>query len=139
MKNYKITVNGQSYDVTVEELGGAGAPAGAQQRSSALPTAAAKSAAEAPAAQAAAAPGQSKAGAAQIKAGAVQIKAPMPGTLLAFKVAKGQAVKRGDVLLILEAMKMENEIVAPSNGTVAALHVAEGASVSTGDLLIELS
>ena len=139
MKNYKITVNGQSYDVTVEELGGTSAPAGAQQRAPALPTAAAKSAVEVPAAQAAVGPDQSKAGAVQIKAGAVQIKAPMPGTLLAFKVVKGQAVKRGDVLLILEAMKMENEIVAPSNGTVAVLHVAEGASVSTGDLLIELS
>jgi biotin carboxyl carrier protein len=63
----------------------------------------------------------------------------MPGTLLSYKVAQGQAVKRGEVLLILEAMKMENEIVAPGDGVVAALCVSEGASVNTGDLLVELA
>jgi len=63
----------------------------------------------------------------------------MPGTLLGYKVAQGQAVKRGDVLLILEAMKMENEIVAPADGSVATLRATEGAAVSTGDLLIELA
>jgi biotin carboxyl carrier protein len=63
----------------------------------------------------------------------------MPGTLLGYKVALGQTVKRGDVLLILEAMKMENEIVAPADGSVAALRATEGAAVSTGDLLVELA
>jgi biotin carboxyl carrier protein len=63
----------------------------------------------------------------------------MPGTLLHYKVAQGQAVKRGEVLLILEAMKMENEIVAPSDGIVAALRAAEGTAVNTGDLLVELA
>jgi len=63
----------------------------------------------------------------------------MPGTLMSYKVAVGQAVKAGDVLLILEAMKMENEIVAPVDGVVASLGAAEGASVSTGDVLIVLS
>ena len=62
----------------------------------------------------------------------------MPGTLLAYKVAQGQAVKKGDILLILEAMKMENEIVAPVDGVVAALKASEGASVSAGDVLVEL-
>ena len=63
----------------------------------------------------------------------------MPGTLLSYKVAQGQAVKRGDVLLILEAMKMENEIAAPVDGVVMALLASEGASVSTGDPLAELA
>jgi biotin carboxyl carrier protein len=63
----------------------------------------------------------------------------MPGTLLSYKVAAGQAVKRGEVLLILEAMKMENEIVAPVDGVVAALSASEGASVSAGDALVELA
>jgi biotin carboxyl carrier protein len=63
----------------------------------------------------------------------------MPGTLLSYKVVLGQAVRRGEVLLILEAMKMENEIVAPVDGVVAALLVAEGASVNTGDALVELA
>ena len=63
----------------------------------------------------------------------------MPGTVLAFKVTQGQSVRQGDVLLILEAMKMENEIVAPANGTVAALRVAQGAAVNTGDALVDLA
>jgi biotin carboxyl carrier protein len=63
----------------------------------------------------------------------------MPGTVMAFRVAVGQAVRKGEVLLILEAMKMENEIVSPQDGTVASLGVAEGASVNTGDLLVSLS
>jgi glutaconyl-CoA/methylmalonyl-CoA decarboxylase subunit gamma len=121
MKSYKISVNGQSYDVTVEEVG---APqAGAAQAKTQAP-------ATAPAQAAAPAASQGSVGA---------IKAPMPGTLLSYKVAVGQAVKRGDVLLILEAMKMENEIAAPADGTVASLGTNEGASVSTGDVLIVLS
>jgi glutaconyl-CoA/methylmalonyl-CoA decarboxylase subunit gamma len=127
MKSYKITVNGQSYDVTVEEVGAAASRVAAPG-AGAAPLASAASQANAPA----------KAGAVQIKAGAVQIKAPMPGTLLSFKVAQGQAVKKGDVVLILEAMKMENEIVAPSDGVVTALRVSEGASVNTGEVLAEL-
>jgi biotin carboxyl carrier protein len=63
----------------------------------------------------------------------------MPGTVLSFKVAAGQDVKRGDVLLILEAMKMENEIVAPQAGKIASLRVAVGASVNTGEPLIDLA
>jgi len=127
MKSYKITVNGQSYDVTVEEVGtpGQSAAPAAAPRATAAPKTAAPAAA--PAASAAAPSG-----------GAV-VKAPMPGTLLAYKVVQGQAVKKGDVLLILEAMKMENEIAAPVDGVVAALKASEGAAVSAGDVLIELA
>jgi len=72
-------------------------------------------------------------------AGAQAVKSPMPGTVTALKAVAGQAVKRGDVLLILEAMKMENEIVAPADGVIAAFRVQAGASVNTGDTLVELS
>jgi glutaconyl-CoA/methylmalonyl-CoA decarboxylase subunit gamma len=127
MKSYKITVNGQSYDVTVEEMGGSGSvsPAAQPAPRAAAPVQAAPAAASAPVRERGA-------------AGAVQVKSPMPGTLLSYKVAAGQAVKQGDVLLILEAMKMENEIVAPVSGVVAALCASEGASVNTGDVLAEL-
>ena len=109
MKNYTITVNGNVYEVTVEEgfTGAASAPKAAAPK--AAPAAAPKAApapAAAPAAQAGA-------------AGAVAVTAPMPGKILGVKASAGQAVKRGQVLLILEAMKMENEIVAPQDGTVA--------------------
>ena len=70
---------------------------------------------------------------------AADIKAPMPGTINAVKVSAGQAVKKGDVLVILEAMKMENEIAAPCDGVVASVNVTKGATVSTGDLLISLN
>ena len=64
--------------------------------------------------------------------------APMPGTIIDIKVTEGQAVKAGDILLILEAMKMENEIVAPSDGKVVKIHTSKGAAVSTGDALVTL-
>lgn len=127
MKQYRVTVNGQSYDVAVEELGAGAAP----------PRAAAP--APAPAVPAAApAPVAAPAASASPSAGATTVKAPMPGTVMSFKVSVGQAVNRGDVLLILEAMKMENEIVAPQAGKVAALKVPVSASVNTGDPLIDL-
>jgi glutaconyl-CoA/methylmalonyl-CoA decarboxylase subunit gamma len=132
MKSYKISVNGTSYDVTVEELGAAAqyapAPRAPAPAPSAAPNAAPAPVAAAPAPMAAAP-----------AAGAHVVKSPMPGTLLNFKVAQGQAVKKGEVLLILEAMKMENEIVAPVDGVVARLSVNEGASVNTGDALVELA
>lgn len=122
VKKYKVTVNGQSYDVGVEEVGSAASPVAA---------AAAPVASAAPAA----APAASPAGAAT----AGTVKAPMPGTVLSIKVAAGQAVKRGAVLLILEAMKMENEITAPSDGTVAAVRVQAGSTVNTGDPMVDLA
>lgn len=117
MKNYVITVNGTSYEVSVEEVGGA-AP---------VQTAAPKAAAPAPKAAASGAQG------------AVKVNAPMPGKILNVKASVGQAVKKGDVLLILEAMKMENEIVAPEDGTVASINVAVGDSVEAGAVLATLN
>lgn len=124
MKNYRITVNGTAYDVAVEELGGSAAPASAP---AAAPVAAA------PAAAAPAAPAPSAG------AGSITVTAPMPGKILAVKASVGQAVKKGDVVLILEAMKMENEVVAPEDGTVASIDVAVGAAVEAGDTLATLN
>lgn len=125
MKSYTITVNGNVYDVTVEEKGGA--PVGA-----AAPAAPVPSAAPAPAAAPAAAPAPK---AAAGSAGSVQITAPMPGKILAVKAEVGQEVKKGQVILLLEAMKMENEVVAPQDGTVASVNVASGAMVESGEVL----
>lgn len=127
MKNYTITVNGNVYEVTVEEgfTGAASAPKAAAPAPKAAPAAAPK-AAPAPAAPAGA-------------AGAVAVTAPMPGKILGVKASAGQAVKRGQVLLILEAMKMENEIVAPQDGTVATINVAVGDSVEPGATLATLN
>ena len=122
MKNYTITVNGNVYEVTVEEgfTGAASTPKAAAPAPKAAPApAAAPKAAPAPAAAPAAPAGA---------AGAVAVTAPMPGKILGVKASAGQAVKRGQVLLILEAMKMENEIVAPQDGTVATINAAVGDS-----------
>ena len=124
MKNYTITVNGNVYNVSVEE--GAGAVA--------APVAAAPVAA--PAAAPAPAP---KAAAPAGAAGAVKVNAPMPGKILAVKTSVGAAVKKGDVVLVLEAMKMENEIVAPQDGTVASIAVSVGASVESGEVMLTLN
>ena len=128
MKNYTITVNGNVYEVTVEEgfTGAASAPKAAAPTPKAAPAAAPK---------AAPAPAAAPAGA----AGAVAVTAPMPGKILGVKASAGQAVKRGQVLLILEAMKMENEIVAPQDGTVATINVAVGDSVEPGATLATLN
>lgn len=122
MKNYRITVNGTSYDVSVEELSGGAAPVAA-------PVAAAPVAAPAPAAAPAAAGG----------AGSVKVSSPMPGKILAVKANVGDSVKKGQVILILEAMKMENEVVAPEDGTIASIDVTVGASVESGDTLATLN
>ncbi len=136
MKRYKVTVNGQSYDVAVEEVG-AGSPSAVSAPAAAAPAAPAPAAglsSPAPAAPVAAA-STSSAGI----AGATTIKAPMPGTVLSYKVSVGETVGRGDVLLILEAMKMENEIVATQTGKVVAIRSSAGASVNTGDPLVEIA
>jgi len=135
MKHYRITVNGKSYDVTVEELGASRyAPATA-----AVPAASGAST-PAPAPDAAPQPAQAQSATVPANGGStITVKAPMPGTVIAFKVIVGQQVKRGDVLLLLEAMKMENEIVAPQDGTVVALRVPASAAVNTGDALVDLA
>ena len=125
MKHYNITVNGSAYDVVVEEVGGAVAPAAP----AAAPKAAPAAAPAAPAAAPKAAPA----------AGAVNVEAPMPGNILDVKVKAGDAVKAGDVLVILEAMKMENDIVAPQDGTVASVSVAKGDTVNVNDVLVSLN
>ena len=121
MKHLKITVNGVAYDVQVEEADGS-TPA-----ASTAPAAAPK-AAPAPAAKKAAPAGDGD-----------PINSPMPGTIVNVKVKAGQDVKKGDVLVILEAMKMENEIKAPKDGKVTSVNVNKGESVNTGTLLVTLS
>lgn len=133
MKKFKVTVNGKAYEVEVEEVGGA-APVAA-------PTPAAQAAAPAPAAPAptpapAAAPSTpAPAVGGPIPEGAIVVKAPMPGKISALKAEAGSAVKRGDVLLILEAMKMQNDITATVDGTLHEIRVNVGDNVKTGDAL----
>ena len=127
MRKFNITVNGISYDVEVEEIkDGIPVPA---------PRAAAPAAPVAKPAPSKPAPVEKPASA---PAGATTVEAPMPGNIWKVLVKEGQAVKSGDVLLILEAMKMENEIMAPADGVVASIHVAEGAAVNGGDVLVSL-
>ena len=123
MKQYTITVNGVAYDVTVEEKNGGVVSA---------PKAVEKSA------PAAAAPVASAPQAAA-KEGNVAVSAPMPGKILAVKAKEGDSVKAGDVLLVLEAMKMENDIVAPQEGVVASINVKVGDSVESGAKLASLN
>jgi len=132
MKKYNIVVNGIAYAVEVEEVGSgtASAPAAAP--------APAPKAAPAPAAPAAPAPAAPAAPAAAPSAGAQVVDCPMPGTILDIKVKPGDKVDAGQVLLILEAMKMENEIMAPAAGVVDTVQVSKGASVNAGDVLISL-
>lgn len=121
MKNYTITVNGNVYEVTVEE-GTGSAPQAVPAPQAAAPAASAPKAA----------PKSSG-------AGAVKVTAPMPGKILKVNASNGQAVKKGDLLIVLEAMKMENEILAPQDGTVASVDTSVGSSVESGDVLVSLN
>jgi biotin carboxyl carrier protein len=136
MRKFAITVNGNTYEVEVEEIGGAPVYAAAPV---AAPVAAPAPVAAAPAAPKAAPAAAPKAAAPAGAAGANKVNSPMPGTILDVKVSVGQAVKNGQVLCILEAMKMENEIAAPADGVVASINVTKGATVNTGDLLLSLN
>lgn len=118
MRKFNISVNGNTYEVEVEEIGGA-------------PAQAPKSAAPAPK------PVAPKAAAAPV-AGAITVEAPMPGNIVSIKVKTGDTVNEGDVLCVLEAMKMENEIMAPKAGKVVAVCTSQGAAVQTGDALISI-
>lgn len=130
MKKFNITVNGKAYEVEVEEVGGVASPV---QRTA--PRAAAPAASSAPA-PAAAPKAPAPAAAAPIAEGGEKVVSPMPGTIFDIKVAVGDTVSQGDVLLILEAMKMENEIMAPAGGKVLSINVNKGASVNSGDVLV---
>ncbi len=115
MKNFVVKVNGNIYNVEVEEATGVVN----------APIAEAKT--EAPAVAPVA------------PAGATTVNAPMPGNILDVKVAAGQSVKAGDLICILEAMKMENEILAPCAGTVSSVNTTKGSTVNTGDVLVTIN
>jgi biotin carboxyl carrier protein len=125
MKNYTITVNGNVYDVTVEE--GTGSGAAPVQAPKAAPAAAPKAAP-------AAAPKAASAG-----AGSVKVTASVPGKVFKVNAAAGQAVKAGDAIVTLEAMKMEIPVVAPQDGTVASIEVAAGDAVENGQVLATMN
>ncbi len=130
MKRYTITVNGTAYDVTVDEANGAAPAAAPVQAAAPAPAATpAPAAAPAPAAKPAATGSE----------GAVKVDAPMPGTILDVKVSVGTSVSSGEVICILEAMKMENEIVAPQAGTVSSVNVSKGDSVEAGQVIITMN
>ena len=109
---YKVTLNGKTYEIEVE----AGKAMLLDEYEAIVPSTPAP-----------------------VAAGAQTISAPMPGTILKVNVANGQAVKKGDVLMVLEAMKMENEIMAPNDGTVTSVNVNAGASVEAGTVLCTLA
>ncbi len=123
MKNYTITVNGNVYDVTVEEKGAGAAPVAPARR------------AQAPVAAAPAAPAVKAASA----AGSLEVKAGAAGKVFKIEAKVGQAVKRGDAVVIIEAMKMEIPVVAPEDGTVASIDVAVGDAIEAGAVLATLN
>ena len=122
MKNYTITVNGNVYDVVVEEGASTGAPVAAPAAPKAAPKAAP-----------AAAPKAASAG-----AGSIKVEAGAAGKVFKIEASVGQAVKKGDPVVVVEAMKMENEICAPQDGTIASVQAAAGDSVESGDVLVTM-
>ena len=121
MKKYNVNVNGNLYEITLEVVEDGAAPAAAPTAPAARPAA--------PAAPAAAAPAP---------AGAETMKAPMPGNILSVNVQAGSTVKSGEVLMVLEAMKMENEIMAPRDGKIVSVAVSKEKTVETGSVLCDI-
>ncbi|MDR0197159.1 MAG: biotin/lipoyl-binding protein [Oscillospiraceae bacterium] len=116
MKRYNITVNGNTYDVVVEESGDEGGVPAAPPKSGTVSAPIVKSA-----------------------QGAVKISSPMPGNIIAVKAKAGDAVKSGTVIAVLEAMKMENDIVAPQDGVIVSFNVAKGEQVNTGTVIATMN
>lgn len=139
MKRYNVTVNGNLYQVEVDEVSGefkeriVAAPVAAPAVQVAAP--AAPVAAPAAAATPVAAPAPTPAAPKQSSAQGEKITAPMPGAIVKVNVTEGAQVKKGDVLVVLEAMKMENEIMSPADGTVLEIVTSKGSTVNTGDIL----
>ena len=127
MRRFNITVNGKAYDVAVEEVGAA-APAAPAPVAAAPAAAPAPAPAPAPAAPAPAAPAGPVSG--------TEMKAPMPGTIMDVKANVGDTVEKAQVVILLEAMKMENEIVAPVAGKILDIRVKKGDSVNAGDVMV---
>lgn len=132
---YKVTLNGRTYEVEVEH----GEAVLLDEYEAVAPAAAPAPVAAAPAAPAAAPAAPAAAAAPAVTAAGETVAAPMPGTIVDVKVSAGQAVKSGDVLVVLEAMKMENEVMAPHDGTVAQVVTQKGAKVETGTPLVVLA
>lgn len=126
LKNFRVTVNGSTYDVLVEEVAADTVPQASPVVSAPVPAPAPSPAATpAPAPTITAAPGQGQ-----------KVTSPMPGTILDITVSAGQKVEKNQVVAILEAMKMENEIVTPYAGTVVSVNTSKGSAVNSGDLLL---
>ena len=132
MKKFMITVNGKQYEVDCEEIKDGAAP-----QTVTAPAAKPAEPKEAPAPVSA--PAAKETPVSTGKEGSVKINAPMPGVIVRVDVAAGDSVTKGQVLLVFEAMKMENEIKAPSDGVVASVNTAKGANVNSGDLLLTLN
>lgn len=128
MKKFAIKVNDKSYEVEVEEI----------KESPAAPVAGPAPAVKPPPPRSAPASKPTTARPAVKKGEGITVNSPMPGTIIAIEIKEGDPVKQGQVLMILEAMKMENEIPAPAEGKVVSISVSEGAAVSSGDLLLVL-
>lgn len=131
---YKVTLNGKVYEVEVEK----GEAVIQAEYEAALPAAAPAAPVAAPAPVQAQAPAAPAASAPAASAGADTVLSPLPGNINEIRFSAGQTVKAGDVVIILEAMKMENEVVAPKAGTLSKIHVQKGAVVNTGDPLFDV-